>query len=180
MAEEKASSPAPAAAPAPASGGGKSSIVLVALLVLNMVFIAAVGFMLWSGRKKEQAEPRLDQVIKGESNAEKQDAVEHENTMGKVVPLETFIVNLAGTKGRKVLKVNMEIEVKGETVIQEIDSRKAQIRDFIIIILSSKNYDEISTREGKDNLRNEIKDTLNSFLTKGKIMNVFFTEIIYN
>jgi len=74
----------------------------------------------------------------------------------------------------------MEIEVKGETVIQEIDSRKAQIRDFIIIILSSKNYDEISTREGKDNLRNEIKDTLNSFLTKGKIMNVFFTEIIYN
>jgi len=95
LAEEKASSPAPAAAPAPASGGGKSSIVLVALLVLNMVFIAAVGFMLWSGRKKEQAEPRLDQVIKGESNAEKQDAVEHENTMGKVVPLETFIVNLA-------------------------------------------------------------------------------------
>lgn len=184
MAEEKAASQpaaaaAPAASPAPSGGGGKSSMVLIGLLVLNMAFIGGVGFMLWSGRKKEQAEPRLDQVIKGEASAQKKEEAEQE-VMGKVIPLETFIVNLAGTKGRKVLKVNMEIEVKGEAILQEIDSRKAQIRDFIIIILSSKNYDEISTREGKDNLRNEIKDTLNSFLTKGKIANVFFTEIIYN
>ena len=100
--------------------------------------------------------------------------------IGKVIPLETFIVNLAGSKGRKVLKVNMELEVKGSEIIQEIDNRKAQIRDFIIIILSSKTYDEVSTKEGKDALRNEIKDNVNSFLSKGKIINVYFTELIYN
>ena len=100
--------------------------------------------------------------------------------MGKVVPLETFIVNLAGSKGRKIAKVNMELELKGDGVSEEIEKRKAQIRDYIIIILSSKTYEEVSNKEGKNNLRSEIKDTINSYLTKGKITNVFFTDFIYN
>ena len=65
-------------------------------------------------------------------------------------------------------------------LLARIEKRKAQIRDIIIIILSSKTYDEVSTREGKDGLKSEIKDTLNAFLTKGKIVNVYFTEFIYN
>ena len=100
--------------------------------------------------------------------------------VGKVIPLETFIVNLANSKGRKVLKVNMELEVTGSDIVQEVDNRKAQIRDFIIIILSVKTYEQISTKEGKDDLRAEIKDKVNSFLSKGKITNVYFTELIYN
>jgi len=98
--------------------------------------------------------------------------------------METFIVNLAGSKGRRVAKVNMELELKEAEeegkIAAEIEQRKAQIRDIIIIILSSKSYEEVSSREGKDNLRSEIKDTINSFLTTGKISNVFFTEFIYN
>ena len=121
----------------------------------------------------------IEQVIDGENKTQEDERTKTEE-VGKVIPLETFIVNLAGSKGRKVLKVNMELEVKGLEVIQEIDNRKAQIRDFIIIILSSKSYDEVSTKEGKDALRNEIKDNVNSFLSKGKIMNVYFTELIYN
>jgi flagellar FliL protein len=78
----------------------------------------------------------------------------------------------------------MEIEIKDNEVegkvTAEIEQRKAQIRDIIIIILSSKTYEQVSTNEGKDNLRNQIKDTINSFLTTGRIQNVYFTEFIYN
>jgi flagellar FliL protein len=78
--------------------------------------------------------------------------------------------------------VNIELELKdlNGNVADEIDKRKAQVRDIIIILLSAKSYEEVSTREGKDNLRAEIKDTINSFLTKGKISSVYFTEFIYN
>lgn len=145
-----------------------------------MIVVAAVGFMLWKGRQKDAAEPKIEHVIKGEAETQKAEAAEEKAFVGKVIPLETFIVNLAGTKGRKVAKVNIELELKGETVAEEIEKRKAQIRDIIIITLSSKTYDEVSTREGKDNLRNEVKDTINNFLTKGKISNVYFTEFIYN
>lgn len=145
-----------------------------------MLVVGGVGFMLYQGKKKEAAEPKIEQVIKGEAEAQTKEATEEKEVMGKVIPLEKFIVNLAQSKGRKIMSVSMEIEVQGEHVLEEIEKRKPQIRDIIIIILSSKTYENVESRGGKDGLRNEIKDTINSFLVQGKISNVFFTEFIYN
>ncbi|OFZ30488.1 MAG: flagellar protein FliL [Bdellovibrionales bacterium RIFCSPHIGHO2_01_FULL_40_29] len=177
MAEEKAPKEAAAAPEVSVPSTGSKSYLLIALVVVNMVVVLGVGFMLYKNSQKPTT--TIEQVVEGVEKDDKTEQLVLEE-VGKVIPLETFIVNLAGSKGRKVLKVNMELEVKGQDIIQEIDNRKAQIRDFIIIILSSKTYDEVSTKEGKDFLRNEIKDQVNSFLSKGKIMNVYFTELIYN
>jgi flagellar FliL protein len=180
VAEEKAAAPVPEVISSPSGGSGQKPVLWMALAVVNMLVVGLVGFMLYKGRQKDAAEPKIEHVITGEAQAQATEATEEKAFVGKVVPLETFIVNLAGSKGRKVAKVNMEMELKGDGVSEEIEKRKAQIRDYIIIILSSKTYEEISTKEGKNNLRNEIKDTINSYLTKGKITNVFFTEFIYN
>ncbi len=175
MAEEKASTET---APASTNASvGTKPYVLYGLVVVNMLVVILVGFMVWKNSQKPTT--TVEQVIEGVKHDDKSE-IDKTPEVGKVIPLETFIVNLAGSKGRKVLKVNMELEVKGQEIIQEIDNRKAQIRDFIIIILSSKTYDEVSTKEGKDALRTEIKDNVNSFLSKGKIVNVYFTELIYN
>lgn len=179
MAEEKASSTESTATANAASSSSKPPFLLIGLVVVNMLVVAFVGFMVWKGRQNDEAKPGLDQVIEGENQTQAAESAQPEE-IGKVIPLETFVVNLAGSKGRKVLKVNMELEVKGTEIVQEIDNRKAQIRDFIIIILSSKSYEEVSAKEGIDALKNEIKDNINSFLSKGKIVNVYFTELIYN
>jgi flagellar FliL protein len=176
VAEEKSSN-VDSAAKASTSGSGGKPIILIALVVINMLVVLGVGFMVWKSRQTPP--PTIEQIVDGEKMTEEHEKATPEE-IGKVIPLETFIVNLAGAKGRKVLKVNMELEVKGAEIVSEIDNRKAQIRDFIIIILSSKTYDEVSTKEGKDALRNEIKDNINTFLSKGKISNVYFTELIYN
>lgn len=176
MAEEKAA----AAESAPSnSGGGKSPMILMALAVINMAVVGVVGYMLYAGRKADDAKPKLEDVIQGEKAAQEADALKEKVVVGTVIPLETFIVNLAGSKGRRIAKVNMEIEVDGKGIEDEIDKRKAQIRDIIIILLSGKTYDEVSTREGKEQLRSEIKDTVNAFLTSGKILQVYFTEFLY-
>lgn len=181
MAEEKAPVESSASAPA---GSGQKPVLFIILAVVNMLVVAAVGAFLYLGKKKEAARPTIDHVIAGEKATTDAEAAQPRSFVGKVVPMETFIVNLAGTKGRKVAKVNMEFELKDAgddlKVSAEIEQRKAQIRDVIIIILSSKTFEEVSTPDGKDNLRGEIKDRINSFLTTGKISNVFFTEFIYN
>lgn len=179
VAEEKAAA-AQEAAPAPAASSGQKPILFIALAVINMIVVAAVGYMLYKGRQKEAEKPTLDQVIVGEHETKAHEDAEEKAFVGKVVPLETFIANLAQSKGRKIVKVNMELELDGDKVAEEIEKRKPQIRDIIIITLSSKTFEELSTREGKENLRVEIKDTINNFLTKGKIKNVFFTEFLYN
>jgi flagellar FliL protein len=176
-------------AAAKASGGGEPGgsggkpILLYILVFLNMAVVAGVGAMLHLGRKKDaEAAKVVEKVATGmvedakDGNAKKED----ENFIGKMIPLEVFLVNLSGNRGNKLLKVSMELEVEGERIAEEIDKRKPQIRDIIIILLSSKTYAQVSAPEGKEFLRDEIRDTVNSFLTKGKIKRVHFTEFVQN
>ncbi len=160
---------------------GQKPTLFILLAVINMVIVLATGVMFYLGKQKEANQISIDHIVTGEHQTRQKEAREaEENYIGKVVPLETFLVNLSGSQGRKIAKVNMEFEVKGDLVEQEIDKRRVQIRDIIIILLSSKTYEEVSTREGKERLRNEIIDTVNTFLTKGKLTKVYFTEFIYN
>jgi flagellar FliL protein len=121
-------------------------------------------------------------VVKGEHAAQEHDAkTEEENTFNRHnIELETFVVNMAGSRGRRLARVSIELELDNEKVREEIEARKAQIRDLIIIVLSSKTFESVSSKDGKDALRDEIKDTVSGFLTKGKIKKVYFTEFIYN
>lgn len=177
MAEEKAEAGGAQAAAQPA---GQKPTLFIILSVVNMLIVAGVGFLLYSGKKKEAETPTIDHVVQGEANTQQAEAAREDEFIGQLIPMETFLVNLAGSRGGKLARINMELEVSGADVIAEIDKRKPQIRDIIIILLSSKNFGQISSREGKEQLRNEIRDTVNPFLTKGQIKRVYFTEFILN
>jgi flagellar protein FliL len=180
--------------PAADSGHGAKPagkpIVLYALVILNMLIVAGVGVMLKMSRQKDVENAKsIDKVAQGmvedakgggEAGKEGAAAAEEEDFVGKMIPMETFLVNPAGNRGNKLLKVNMEFEVEGDKIAEEIDKRKPQIRDIVIILLSSKTYAQLSSPEGKEFLRDEIRDTVNSFLVKGKIKHVHFTEFIVN
>jgi flagellar FliL protein len=170
-------------------GSGGKPIILYALVILNMLVVAGVGAMVFLNSKASTENAKaIDKAVTpaadehgghgaGHGGKEGQ---EEEDFIGKMIPMETFLVNLSGNRGNKLLKVNMELEVEGDRIADEIDKRKPQIRDIIIILLSSKTYAQISAPEGKEFLREEIRDTVNSFLTKGKIKHVHFTEFIVN
>ena len=163
----------------PKAASGQKPILFIILTVFNMLVVAGIGVMLFMNQTKQDKEPKIDDVIKGEAQAQKEEMM-NEDFIGKLIPLETFLVNLSGSRGRKLAKINMELEVNNDEVQEEIDKLKPKIRDIIIIILSSKSYAQVSTKEGKDTLRSEIRDQVNLFLTKGRIKRVYFTEFIYN
>ena len=175
MAEEKAPEVA-SAAPSQPSGG--KPMLFIALAVVNMLVVVGLGVMIYLNKKKEAAQIKIDDVIQGEHEAQIKDKESVE--IGKLIPLETFLVNLARSQGDRLVKINMEIEASNDDVVKEIDKLKPKIRDIIIIIVSSKTYNQVSTKEGKDSLREEIRDQVNLFLTKGQIKRVYFTEFLYN
>jgi len=178
VAEEKAEAK-PAAEAAPAAPKQKPTI-FIALAVINMLVVGAVGFMVYSGKKKEEAsKDGIEKVIEGEA-AEQMKEAQSQEFIGKLVPLESFLVNLSGSRGRKLAKINMELEVNNIEVQEEIQQLKPKIRDIIIIILSSKTYSQVSNTDGKEQLREEIRDQVNLFLTKGQISKVYFTEFIFS
>ncbi len=97
---------------------------------------------------------------------------------GYSVSLDSFLINLSQNQGQTLFKMEVKLNVDNLAIQSEINKRMPQIRDIIIILVSSKKYEDISTIQGQDSLRMEIQETINSFLTKGKINKVLFTEFI--
>jgi len=90
--------------------------------------------------------------------------------------MEPFLVNLADPGQLRYLKVTLHVEThqKGE----EFEKRLPQSRDSVLTVLSSKNSRDIMTSEGKNALREEIKEKMNHLLTETKVRNIYFTEFV--
>jgi len=97
---------------------------------------------------------------------------------GPVLDLNSFIVNLMGDSGRRYLKVTIKLELSSDAVKEEITKKMPEIQDNLLVLLSSKSYDDIADIAGKIRLRTEIISRINNILTTGEIRKVFFTEFV--
>jgi len=135
-------------------------IALVALLVLGGgVAVWKMGVLAKAGEALKVAPKRSGKDI------------------GPILPLDTFIVNLSG-QSKNYLKAKLELELDQEKTGAEINRRLPQLRDKILTTLSSKTFEEISSLEGKYQLRAELQSSLNEYLTTGKVTNIYFTDFI--
>jgi flagellar protein FliL len=98
--------------------------------------------------------------------------------IGTLWPMEPFIVNLRDNNGERYLKVILQLEVSQSPVVSELDLLKPKLRDTTLDLLGSKTFSELQDLSGKQKLRDDLMIRLNSFLTSGKIVRVYFTEFV--
>lgn len=98
--------------------------------------------------------------------------------IGPILPLETFIVNLADEGGNRYLRVTMQLELENEKQMEAVQQRLPLIRNSILMTLPSKKYEDIDDFEGKIGLRDEVIGKLNSFLKPAAVSNIYFTEFV--
>ena len=72
----------------------------------------------------------------------------------------------------------MDLELEKLELEDEVKKRLPQIRDSILMILSTKSFEDINSVAGKITLRDEIQDKINGYLALGKITNVYFKEFV--
>ena len=97
---------------------------------------------------------------------------------GHIYKMEPFLVNLMDPGQLRYLKITLHVESNQEKPNEEYEKRLPQLRDAILIILSSKNYKDIMDSEGKTSLREEIKTRMNQLLVGLKVQNIYFTEFV--
>ncbi len=121
--------------------------------------------------------------------AEKTDAASTEESAKPVAPedmkgfkdlvtLPTFVVNLADPLGRRYLKLSMDVEVTDEESAKVLGESEAKVRDAIILLLSSKSFQDLSTIEDKIMLKKQVVERLNQVLGGPKVLRVYFTEMV--
>jgi flagellar FliL protein len=94
------------------------------------------------------------------------------------IPLEPFLVNLADKESRRYLKLKVELEVDSEGTAKEMEKSMPRMRDALILLLSSKTYLDLSYYQGKQQLKQEIKQKITALPGGNKISDVFFTEFV--
>jgi flagellar FliL protein len=143
---------------------------MIALVVLFLV-LAGGGFFLWKGGVFASFTQKVEEPKIAVKKGEKPD-------IGPIYSLDTFIVNLVDPRGKRYLKVKLDLELDNDELQDEIDKRLPQFKDTVLTLLSSKTYEDINTLEGKLQLRAEIISMLNQFLKSGTITNLYFIEFI--
>jgi flagellar FliL protein len=92
--------------------------------------------------------------------------------------LDTFMVNLADPGGKRFLKATIKVKVSSPNVAEECKLRGFEIRDLVLLLLSSKESEEISRSEDKLALKKQMIEALNGILRKGQALDVYFTEFL--
>lgn len=201
MAKEKEEAAAPAADAAPPAGPNK--LVMILTIVNVLVSLGMVG-VLFMSYQRELKMAKIDDITLqdqahgegggdghgapadahggghggGGKDAPKKKIGDH----GQMIGLDQFTVNLStpGSIASKFARVNISLEVSGPEMEAEVTAKMPQIRNVIIDLFNSKRPTDLAAAEGRDYLKEEIRNALNSFLTAGKVKGVFFTNFAFS
>lgn len=151
-----------------AGGGKKKTIIIVAALLVSLACIAAgVAFYLTSSGEEAANKPETEKGAKRHGPP-------------AIFALEPFVVNIRDNADIRYLKLKVEFEVgaAGKEIKEEFDPYLPQVRDSILMLLTSKTLDEVKDVPGKNRLRQEIMTSACRIFPRGKIKQVFFTDFV--
>lgn len=147
-----------------ASGGGKNKTII--FLAVGILLGAVVAF----GASK---------VLLGKSKEEKKE----EKTLPEhAMELDEFVVNLAD--GSHYAKVTIALGLEkplgeggGHGGGGNDPKLLAPIRDTVITVISSKSMSQLVSTEGKEKLKEDLKEKLNKLLGDEVVKQVYFTSL---
>ena len=156
----------------------KKLLIMVAA-VLILVLLVVGGGALWL-IKKHNASVDAESDTSGETVKSEKKA-DGKEVAPIYVALDAFTVNLVGDQ---FLQLVISVEVADLHVGDRVKNFTPKIRNNVMLLLSSKKASDLITKEGKEDLANEIRDLISDILepgTKGRdgpIKEVLFTSFI--
>ena len=148
-----------------------------------LALATATALIVLFSQGKLEAQDEVTEEEKVEENVEGKKPSEEEESKKKVKKdlmfhLDPFIVNLAKSGGNRFLKVTVSLEMSSSGVRREIKKNIQKITDSILLLLSTKVFEDVYSVQGKFTLKGEITTRVNQFLTKGQVKGTYFTEFI--
>lgn len=155
-------------AKAVAKGGGAKKWIIIGVAAVVLLIGIGVGvYLLLAAGDKGSAEQ--------EAGAE---ATMAAKPVGPMVTFDTFVVNILDETGPRYLKAALTLECKNETVGQNVEARRAQVMDAMLLLIGSKTYEELRDLQGKLQLRAELLHKLNEIVPGGGVEHIYFTDFV--
>jgi flagellar protein FliL len=154
---------------------GKKPIGMIIGIIVGLLVLGGGGYYAYINFFQEKAVEEKP----AEGEEAKEEAPEEEDVnLGVMFPMDPFVVNLAGSEGKRFLKVTISLELSTPEVHVEIKENIQKVTDSILVLLSSKAFEDVYSVQGKFKLKDEITTRVNRFLVVGHIKDAYFTEFI--
>jgi len=140
---------------------GVGAVMLV--LVIGVIYLVGVNIGIFHGAQHQQDEAQAVERAKP--------------VVEDVMPLDPFMANLADPLEVRYVRATFELGLRERPKTEPERKDITIVRDTILSLLGSKTSDEISTNEGKEALREEIRILINDRSTL-KVSEVYITEFI--
>ncbi len=153
-------------------GKPKSKLMMIIIIVVVLlVGIGAAVFFMMGGEESEEVE--------GDEEA----AVEEVKLPAVYVPLRpAFVVNFATPGTQRFLQVEVSIMTRNPAVVPVVEQHIPLIRNNLVSLLSAQEYDEVTTPEGKDSLRQAALEVVQGIIQEEMgepgIEQVLFTSFV--
>lgn len=96
---------------------------------------------------------------------------------GAFTNLPGFIVNPAGSGGRRYLMVDLALEAADEATIEEVTSREVVLRDAVVAILAGRTVEQLASIADRPALKDSLKSRVNEIL-EGDVDRLYFTQYV--
>ena len=148
----------------------KLPIIIGAIVLL----LAGLGGGAFIG--KSMVDSGSDSEESGEASTDKNGKSEEATERG-LFNLGLFTINLRGTGGGRVLRMEVQVETDA-SLVGTLEERKPEFRHAIITMVSDYSYSDLEGLDGKTRLADELLTRLNRLMDSGRINRLYFVQFV--
>jgi flagellar FliL protein len=157
---------------------GVLPLLLIVIIVFGTLFVAGVI----PGEHGDTAAVEASADATEEDMAA-DDGEEEEQAAAIYLPIEpAFVVNFASQGKARFLQVTVEVMTRDPAVPEKVQLHMPVIRNNLMLLFSDQVYDDVSTLEGKESLREEALATIQAILEEETgdpgVEQVYFTSFV--
>lgn len=158
----------------------------ISLFIILPLFIigSLIGGLYYAGIFDDGAEAS-ENVEEGSEEEESEEDEEEDAPPSPAlyVPINpAFVVNFVDGGKARFLQITMEVMTRDPEIPVHIETHLPAIRNNLVMLFSSQSYDNISTLEGKESLREEalavVQEILEEEIGDPGIETVYFTSLV--
>ncbi|PIE70220.1 MAG: hypothetical protein CSA22_09135 [Deltaproteobacteria bacterium] len=182
--KQKAKSPPVEGVAEAAPEKGKKKWLLIGLLLLVACLVLAGGgaWYLMGGGKDTPEEinaPAEKKADAADVDVPLQETTEMDRALeANVFPLEPFVIELMDPDAKKMLTLEVALEMMQAETADEIRNMLPYIRETVMQQFIQESSGDLLTMEDKLVLKHDLIRKINGLLSYGRIRNIYFTQFL--
>lgn len=150
-------------------------IIIIALGALLLAGGGAAAFFLLNKQEPGQAD------VTAGTEGEAAQPAEPEGDPIYLALDPAFVVNFEHNGGVRYLQLSLQVMAYQQEVIDKVAANMPAVRNNLILLFSSQNYEALNTLEGKESLRKQVAESINEVVRlsgENRVDDVYFTGFV--